>query len=146
MLQTCYRFEVYLPDGYFRVHDDPPTGWTHVVLNYIGANDEDDGIVIFIDGEKVGSETDKILFSESLPTGDGRIVVGRKHTDGNWGYASVQVDELIFFNQSLTREKVPLLSTGVWNNFFWTVQQTHIKVRLKLVHTIAATAIFHLQN
>ena len=43
------------------------------------------------------------------PPGDGRIVVGRRYTDRDQQYSSVQVDELIFFNKALTTTDIALL-------------------------------------
>ena len=47
------------------------------------------------------------------PAGDGRIVVGRYFTDYDNFYADIEVDELIFFNKSLTIGEVQLLSAAV---------------------------------
>ena len=93
-----------LPDGEFsKSYPYPPAGWTHVVLNYIGPNDGQ-GIIMYYDGAVVVSDTSKYLVSRSA--GDGRIVVGRRFTNSNQHYASVQVDELIYFNQVLTGAEV----------------------------------------
>ena len=78
-------------------------GWIHVVLNYIGPNDGE-GIRVFYDGEEVASDTTK--YASPLSAGDGRIVVGRHFPYQDWNYASVQVDELIYFNAVLTSDDV----------------------------------------
>ena len=97
----CSSF-VFLPDGYFYSYYSPkPTGWFHVVLNYI----VDVGDAMYINGTEVMRATnwyDEYNFS----AGDGRIVVGKRQTDANQDFASVQVDELIFFNQALTDEEI----------------------------------------
>ena len=69
------------------------------MLNYIGPSDGE-GIIVYINGTEVASVTTKfgLLFS----AGDGRIVVGRRFTDLDGGYASVEVDELIYFNAALS--------------------------------------------
>ena len=72
-------------------------------MNYIGPNDSQ-GTRLFIDGVQVASETTK--FSESRSAGDGRIVLGRLLTNVDAFYGSVQVDELIFFNQALTSGEI----------------------------------------
>ena len=74
------------------------------MLNYIGPNDGE-GLRIYYNGMEVTSDTIK---SSAGPysTGDGRIVVGRRLTNLDENYASVQVDELIYFNASLTSDDV----------------------------------------
>ena len=75
------------------------------MINYIGQDGEgDDASMIFFNGTQVASETTKP--SQSCPTGDGRIVVGRSYTNRDERYASVEVDELIFFNVALTGSDV----------------------------------------
>ena len=59
---------------------------------------------MFIDGAKVKSVTTGSARSGSV--GDGRIVVGRYYPDQDRNYASVQVDELIYFNAALTSDDV----------------------------------------
>ena len=50
--------------------------------------------------------TDRTKWNNSFTSGDGRIVVGRSYTKRDRDYASVQVDELVFFNQYLDIERV----------------------------------------
>ena len=76
-----------------------PTGWFHVVVNYIGPSNGD-GIRSFYNGVEVASDTTRHPYS--LPAGDGRIVVGRFQTEVNDYYGNGQIDELLFFNQALT--------------------------------------------
>ena len=87
------------------MHHPKQTGWFHIVGNYIGPND-DEGFKIYYDGTEVASDTTKSLVSRS--PGDGRIVVGRQYTDRDQdnSYASLEVDELIFFNAALTSDHV----------------------------------------
>ena len=100
------RFLLNLPDEYFEASHSRPSGWTNVVLNYIGPNDGQ-GIRMFIDGAEVSSDTTKSVGGYSA--GDGRIVVGRFATDLDRDYASVMVDELIYFNAALTSTEVQLI-------------------------------------
>ena len=101
------RFAVLiLPDRRFVTSSYKPTGWTHVVLNYIGPNNGE-GITIYYNGVKVVS--DKYKDTRSLTAGDGRIVVGRLYTDQDQDYASVEVDELIYFDTALTSDDVQLI-------------------------------------
>ena len=85
-----------------------PTGWIHIVLNYLGPN-EDEGIRGYFDGTEVAIDTTKYPFSYS--TGPGRIVVGKLYTDRNEKFASVQIDDLMYFNQTLKRQEIETLYT-----------------------------------
>ena len=97
-----------MSDGYISPKHPLPTEWTHFVLNYIGPND---GKVfgVYYHGVQVGIHTAN---SGSRSIGDGKIVVGRALTNGDAYYASVQVDELTFFNQALTQEEITALATA----------------------------------
>ena len=68
------------------------------------------GIWMFVNGAKVDSDTSGLGTSRS--TGDGRIVVGRSYTDQDKLYASVQVDDMIYFNQALINEDINKLYTA----------------------------------
>ena len=97
------RFYVDLLDKVFQTSHPKLTGWTHVVLNYIGPNDGE-GIRLYQNGQEVRSYIARIWLSSSA--GDGRIVVGKDYTHSDGNYASVQVDELIYFNTALTDTQV----------------------------------------
>ena len=95
------------PGGTFLLSNASPSGWTHVVLNYIGLEDGQ-GIWIYYDGVQTGSDTTRN--PNSYETGDGRIVIGRLYTEWDTNYASVQLDELIFFNTKLTDSEIRMLA------------------------------------
>ena len=78
--------------------------------NYIGPNNGK-GIRMFVDGAQVASDTTKQ--GGPYPVGDGRIVVGRFYVDRDQDYTSVQVDELIYFNASLTSDDVQSIYNSV---------------------------------
>ena len=101
----AFRFIV----DYFRAKHVVPTVWTHIVLNYIGPNDGQ-GIRVYYDGVQVDSATT----TEATPhsTADGRIVVGRWYTDFEGDYSGVQVDELLFFNGTLSSDDINALYTA----------------------------------
>ena len=103
----CYRFQIFLPDRHFVATSSPRTGWTHFVLNYLGPNDGE-GIMIFNDGVNVTSDTTK--GGALLSAGDGRIVVGRTYTNRDEEYASVRMDKLLFFNQTLSTTDIIALN------------------------------------
>ena len=62
------------------------------------------GIQVFRDGTLRDSQQHGNTLTQT--DGDGRVVIGRRYVTSNNGYARVEVDELIFFNQALTNEKV----------------------------------------
>ena len=77
--------------------------WTHVVLHYIGTEDVQ-GNKIYIDG--VDTESYFTLNDASHEEGDGRTVVGRYFTNVDDHYASVDIDELLFFNGALNDDQI----------------------------------------
>ena len=101
---------MYLRGGSFGVSHTKPTGWFHFVLNYIGPNDGE-GIRVYYDGIEVASYTTS--GSGLNLSGVGRIVVGREYTDVNFYYTTLHLDELIFFNRSLTSDEITALATAV---------------------------------
>ena len=97
-------------NGEFYAHVPIPIGWTHIVLNYIGSNDGE-GIRISYDGQEVANGT--TMDEGSYPAGGSRIVVGRSFIDEDRLYASMEIDELIFFNKALSTNDIKLLYNGV---------------------------------
>ena len=87
-------------DGEFRATiQQIPSEWLHVVLNYIGP-DDGQGIWIYMDGVQTGSDVTKTPSARS--PGGARVVLGKLSTDGvDDLYATVTVDELLFFNEKL---------------------------------------------
>ena len=77
------------------------------MVNYIGPN-AGDGIRVFYDGTLVTS--DDTADAKSFQSGSGRIIAGRDRDDLDDLYASVNVDELTMFNQSLTTEQINILA------------------------------------
>ena len=111
-----FRYQVNLPIGHFEVNVNRTTNWVHAVMNYVGPN-EGQGIRIYNDGELVGSDTTKTN-EANLPS-DGRIIIGRADLNivGTAGfltfYASVEVDEFLVFNRTLTEPEIILLNQRV---------------------------------
>ena len=104
-ITSCFSFLVVLQDGLFLLFPPTPTGWAHIVGNYDG-----ESVKMFMDGAEVASSTTK--GGGPYVAGDGRIVVGREYTDKDWNYASVEVDELTFFNRSLSSDEITSLATA----------------------------------
>ena len=97
-------FAVLVMDGYFNKDAGRRTGWTHVVLNYLGPNNGQ-GIEIYYNG--VRKKTKSLKNTRSYSAGDGRIVVGWHYTNfDRLYYASMQIDELLFFNRALTAAEI----------------------------------------
>ena len=111
-----FRPVIYVPDGRYELSygldDFQPTDWIHIVVNYIGSN-EGEGVRMYINGEKMDSDTEKTAGHLTYSTGDGRIVVGRRRTDKDQDYVSVQVDELIIFNRTLSNVEVESIYNAV---------------------------------
>ena len=104
-----FRFYVRLPDGQFSTYHNDPSGWTHVVLNYIGPNNGE-GIRIYFNEAEVKSDTTKSAVFQIQMEMVGLLL--EKH-DYDQKYASVQVDELIFFNKNLTDSNIQTIYNKV---------------------------------
>ena len=78
----------------------------HIVLNYIGPN-VGQGIILYNNGEEWRSDTNK--YGGTYSAGDGKIVVGREYTTIDDSYTSMQIDELIYFNQALSDDEIQLI-------------------------------------
>ena len=102
---SFYRYRVTLSTGHFQTFVTRPFGWVHFVLNFIGPVN---GIIIYNDGEQVGSGT--TAYGGPKNDGDRRIVIGRYFAEIEGTYSSIQVDELLLFNQMLTDPEVTMLS------------------------------------
>ena len=102
---------MYSQKGSFDVSSPLPSGWTHVVLNYIGPEDGQ-GIRLFYNGTEVAND-DTYRCCTQQEAADGRILVGKYLLDGDNFYSSVQLDELIYFNRALKVEEIRELSSVV---------------------------------
>ena len=99
-----------MPDRAFGFNLPAEIGWTHTVLNYIGP-DNGQGLIAYFNGTTAGR--DDSLSWDTFPPGDGRVVIGRAYTDKDSAYASVDVDELLFFNEILNEVEIAqLANTG----------------------------------
>ena len=79
------------------------TDWTHVVFNYVGTEDVQ-GNKIYIDGVDTMAEFD--LIDGLNEAGFGRTVVGRYVTNVDDYYSNVDIDELLFFNETLNDDQI----------------------------------------
>ena len=55
------------------------------------------------------AQSSLLASSSSHIPGDGRIVIGRRFSELDSNYPSVQVDELLFFNRALNQTEVTAL-------------------------------------
>ena len=74
------------------------------MLNYIGPDD----------GQGInGTEVVTGLTRDATHSaGDGRIVVGRIKTDQDRYYASMEINELIFFNKALSTAEITVMNSA----------------------------------
>ena len=79
-------------------------GWFHLVLNFISPLE---GFKVYNDGAEVNRTIRN--FQDTYNIRDSRIVIGRSFTEVDEDYASVEVDELLFFNEALTEPEINLL-------------------------------------
>ena len=101
-----FRYDLFLYDGFFSHHDNNvPSGWTHVVVNYIGpGGGTTRGIYVYYNGELEGNDTSRQ--PASLQVGNGRVVVGRHLPEVDKDYVGVEVDELLLFNDHLNEDQI----------------------------------------
>ena len=90
-------------DGQFKALTSPPTGWTHIILNYMGP-DDGQGFTIYHDGGHEVDASDKEPLTN--PPSDGRVVVGRRYAYLDELYGGIDMDELLFFNEKLSDEEI----------------------------------------
>ena len=73
------------------------------ISSYIG-----DRVIIYHDGAEVGVGTQKTPFGRN-GGGAGVVVIGRNIVQLEQAFASVMMDELLFFNRYLNQEEVQIL-------------------------------------
>lgn len=106
-LNHC-RFDVILPDGRIRGFITHKTKtWTYVTLNF---NVQQQAIWVYQDGKHLLTYDTKEPRGE-LRQGNGRIVVGKATSNkGQFGFASVELDQLRIFNRMVTEAEIKILS------------------------------------
>ena len=94
-----------LIDGQFQATvEGKPSGWTHFVVNYLGP-DKGHGIQIYYYGlfQKSSGTKEETSGSEA---GNGLTAVGRRDYNKHEGYASLEINELVFFNMKLGDDQI----------------------------------------
>ena len=80
-------------------------GWHHFVIVLPGPTEENK-FSLYLNGNKVD---DRYIKSDShdttIPSGSGKIVIGRQYTDRDTQYSDTIFDELIFWNHPLTDDQ-----------------------------------------
>ena len=92
MLLNHLSLAAYVPNEPFFSNVTVSFDWTHVVLNYVGSKEN----------KQIGTSV------EIVPQGGGRIVIGKVYTEVDY-CGSVQVDELLFFDKSLSSSEIQML-------------------------------------
>ena len=62
------------------------------------------GITVYHDGSKIGTDTDKTSFSSIA--GNGRVEIGRRVLLSGAYYASTYVDEIKMYNKQLSESEI----------------------------------------
>ena len=103
--KNFFRHDFFLYDGFFDHWNNVPSGWTHIVVNYIGpGGGTTEGIYVYYNGNKLAEDT--TISSATLQAGNGRVVVGRHLPEEDKDYAGVEVDELLLFNNNLDDDDI----------------------------------------
>ena len=97
------RYEISFIDKYFAfpVYYVGNKIWFHVVVNY-RANES--RMEVYYNGERRYSASGS--FPNSFSPGNGIVQIGRRYTDTASRYTSMEADDLLFFNTSLTQSDI----------------------------------------
>ena len=108
MFFNYFSFRLSLSVGQFSAfvattHDE----WVHIVMNYIAPDDEQ-GIETYLNGEAYEDSNTKTASTNGNLQGEGRIILSRNlaQTSIATNYASMDIDELFFFNATLTAQQI----------------------------------------
>ena len=98
------RTSFYVSGGSFFHYGSRPSGdWLHVVINFHGPNNGK-GFKTYFNGNLRISDTTKSSFT-TTPS-NGRVVIGRFFAELDNYYTSMDVDETLFFNRTLTTQEI----------------------------------------
>ena len=95
---------MYLPGGFYYTDTPKRYDWFHLAVNFISPVG---GFKVYNNGMEGGSGA--INLGGSYSIADGRIAIGRRLTGVDGNYASVEVDELLFFNAALSEEEIMMI-------------------------------------
>ena len=80
--------------------------WVHLVLNFIRPHE---GFQVFKDGALVPGQPNTASVGTPMAMGNGRLVLGRRDSNTDVHYSTVDLDEVVFFNRKLTGQEVETL-------------------------------------
>ena len=99
-----FRTLIYVSDGgFFHCGTKPSNDWFHVVINYFGPNNGQ-GFKTYFDGNL--RITDYTKWQHNTSPSNGKIVIGKFFADIDHYYTSMDLDELLFFNHTLTTQEI----------------------------------------
>ena len=111
-----FRYYLAVHDKAFWISNKRIAGWVHAVVNFIGPN-EGQGLRVYNDGIILGNNVTTVYPNGTYPPpSDGRIFIGREDfttTATNFTikfYGSVEVDEFLIYNRTLTEPEIILLN------------------------------------
>ena len=87
----------------------PSVGWKHVVLNYY-IDTPENRFEVLIDGLG-GTVLKDNTGATASKAKDISVVIGRLYPNRDIGYASVQMDELTFWDRTLTDAEIQMLAS-----------------------------------
>ena len=87
----------------FVAEHDQYSGWNHITVNFLGP-ENGQGIRIYRNGLQDAS--DESTYPVTVATGDDITVVGRYYTNQDNYYATLEIDELAFFNAKLNEDQI----------------------------------------
>ena len=82
---------------------DLPSGWFHLFFNVMGSS-----LKVYFNATMVAQQ--RLDNFTGFTVGEGRVVIGRRKTDLDLRYTSIQVDELRFFNKYVFESQIIMLS------------------------------------
>ena len=96
-----YRASIWKKGGYFTESNSkkPLPGWFHIVLNYSTSQDRSPRLRAYVNAQE--RLKDSTPYRQDSESGDGRIVLGRAYSEVNDFYTSMEVDEVVFYNEWL---------------------------------------------
>ena len=106
------RFSVRVSNVSFNaVTDKELEVWLHLVGVYYGLGDGE-GVAFYRDGVLAERRTDPSVNSPPSLPGTGRLVLGRKRSEMNGKYASLEIDEILIFNRKISQQEIEMIFNG----------------------------------
>ena len=105
LFNTHFRTLINIRRGYYTkfADDRPLREWSHIVVNYeVSAHNPntDTEFRTYVNGELVLN--DRKRYDQETTPGDGKLVIGRAYSAVDNYYTSMDVDQVMFFNNALS--------------------------------------------